>query len=59
MRHFTVTGILTAANDGSRDDHFRVQQGMRRVQAVQEAAMPVGPVHHGRYRDPAVDFLSG
>ena len=53
QRHGTLARIVTqqpqglAAHDGGRDDHFRVQQRVRRVQEVQKTAMPVGPIHHG------------
>ena len=45
-----VPGYI-AMNQGTGSDHFGIQQGMARQQAVEIAAMAICPVHHGRYRD--------
>jgi hypothetical protein len=42
------------AHEGRRDDHFRVQQRVRRVQAMQVAAVSVGPLHHWSDADAAI-----
>ena len=35
-----------AMNDGAGRQHLRVKPGTPRHQAMEDAAMPVGPVHH-------------
>jgi len=37
--------------DGRRRQHLRVEQAPPRHQPVEDAAMPVGPVHHWRDRE--------
>jgi hypothetical protein len=37
-----------AMDDGTRRQHLRVKPGTPRHQAVEDAAMPVGPIHHRR-----------
>ena len=37
---------------GACRQHLRVEPGTPRHQAVEDAAVPVGPVHHGRNRKP-------
>ncbi len=38
-----------AAHDRGRHDHLGVEQRVRRVEAMQVAAMAVGPIHHRRH----------
>jgi hypothetical protein len=42
--------LNTAVTDGTGGDHFGVKQCVLRQQTVEKSAMPIGPVHHGRYR---------
>ena len=52
QRYRMLTGIETkqapaiAMNDGAGRQHLRIKPGTSRHQAVEHAAMPVGPVHH-------------
>ena len=54
QRHRMLAGIETkqppaiAMNDGAGRQHLRIKPGMPRHQPMEHAAMPVGPVHHGR-----------
>jgi hypothetical protein len=41
--------LNTAVTDGTGGDHFGVKQCVLRQQTVEKSAMPIGPVHHGRY----------
>ena len=43
-----------SAHERRGHDHFRVQQRVRCEQAVQEPAMPVGPIHHRGDAEPAI-----
>jgi hypothetical protein len=43
-----------AMNDGAGRQHLRVKPGTPRHQTVEDAAMPVGPIHHGRDRKASV-----
>src|SRR5689334_21949010 len=42
--------------DGGRSNHFRIQKPMPEYQSQQIATMPVSPIHHRRYAEPAVNF---
>ena len=47
-----------AMQQGAGGDHFGVEQGIARQQAQEEAAVAVGPVHHGCYRKPPDDRIA-
>ncbi len=47
-----------AAHDGLGDNHFRVQQGMGRIQPVQVTAVAVGPIHHRGHAQFAIQSVS-
>ena len=36
-------------HERARRHHFGVKKGVLAKQAMEDAAVPVGPVHHGRY----------
>ena len=40
--------LAVAMADRLRRNHFRVKKSMRRELTVEDAAVPVGPIHHGR-----------
>ena len=44
--------LAVAVNDGARRHHLGVEQRAPRHEAVEEPAMPVRPVHHGRDAEP-------
>ena len=47
--------LAIAMNDGAGRQHLRVKPGTPRHQTMEDAAMPVGPVHHGRHgKQPAL-----
>jgi hypothetical protein len=45
------------ADNGRSHDHLGVEQRVRRIQPMQEAAVPVGPVHHRGNADASIDPL--
>ena len=55
LAHIVVEQLPHIATDNGRGhDHFRVEQGMGRVQPMQETTVAVGPIHHGGDAQPPV-----
>ena len=50
--------IAVALHDRQRDDHLGVEQDARRELAQEVPAVPVGPVHHRRDGEPAINAHS-
>ncbi|GAB5427935.1 MAG: hypothetical protein Devi2KO_13940 [Devosia indica] len=44
---------------GAGIDHFGEEQAMARQQTMEEAAMPIRPIHHRRHRESAGPFQGG
>jgi hypothetical protein len=47
-----------AMKDGAGGQHFRVKPGTPRHQTVEDAAMPVGPIHHGGDAESSIHYFA-
>src|SRR6185437_12887830 len=43
--------LAVAMNDGARRQHLRIEPRTPRKQTMEDTAVPVGPIHHGRDRE--------